>query len=242
MREIVQYARNGGLAGTTDPHYAFSREREKISRYGRLLHHFPSGFARWKTVHSRHALECGADLGAFRVGSRPGTDSSRVSPAFGGSSERRAATRGPIGGARGDDSDSGRGLTPLDLPVLLDENLPAGLTSLLRGQGLEVRTVEGVGLVGSDDSSLLRYACDQRWVFVTQDQDFGQLAFQKQVAYFGVISLRPGILDAEKLLRSILALKDQEVAPPFFLTVRHDREGNIRVRSVPPRSRGRVGQ
>lgn len=103
---------------------------------------------------------------------------------------------------------------------------------MLRDRGISTYTVQDLGLVGEDDTPLLEVAAKKKLVLITQDRDFGRLAFLHGLPYFGVIFLRPGTLDADSILRNLLALNQQDVEPPFFLVVRRDTDGSIRVRSV----------
>lgn len=118
----------------------------------------------------------------------------------------------------------------LDGPLFLDENLPTFLATLLRERGLDARTVEELGFAGKDDSPLLAYAYRERMVLITQDRDFGKLAFLSGEPYYGVVFLRPGTLDSRKILESLLAVEQIEVESPFFLVVHRQSDDSVRVR------------
>lgn len=121
----------------------------------------------------------------------------------------------------------------LERPLLLDENVPEEVVDALRTHDVEARTVREADLGGADDSPILRHAYHHRLVLVTQDRDFGRLAFAQRQAYFGVVYLRPGNLGPKGIVRCLLALRGHRVIPPFFLVVRLT-DSSIQVRLVSP--------
>jgi predicted nuclease of predicted toxin-antitoxin system len=76
------------------------------------------------------------------------------------------------------------------LRLLADENIPGPLVSALRADGHDVAWVVESG-PGTPDPDVLAAAQRENRILITNDRDFGQLAFQlRQTASAGVIQLR----------------------------------------------------
>lgn len=48
-------------------------------------------------------------------------------------------------------------MNPLDFPLLTDENIHPEVVKHLRGQGIDIESVAGAGLLGQSDLAILRY-------------------------------------------------------------------------------------
>lgn len=58
---------------------------------------------------------------------------------------------------------------------LLDEQIPLALAERLTRRGIESHTAVQAGLLGAPDEAYLSRCAVERWVLVTQDQDFLRL-------------------------------------------------------------------
>lgn len=121
----------------------------------------------------------------------------------------------------------------IDFGLLTDENIDAQIVVFLRSQNFDVRDVKEDGLVGSEDTGLLRLAVTENRVVVTHDSDFGTLALAAGEPYVGLIYLRPGHFKPDFTVGTLRTLLKQnpEVMPPFIVVgVRSGRSVKIRVR------------
>lgn len=97
----------------------------------------------------------------------------------------------------------------------LDENVHIALAAALRRRGIDVTTVEGIGLRSADDAKQLAHAAGESRVFVTHDQDFLRLhsegAKHAGIAYCALGSRSIGeMLQALQLIAE--ALSPEEMA------------------------------
>lgn len=122
-------------------------------------------------------------------------------------------------------------MKPLDFPLLCDANVPRVVLEALRARGLNVVSVDAVGLARADDATILEHATREGRVVLTQDADFGTLVVRQGQPHLGIVYLRPGHLRTEPVLQSIDALADakDDVEPPFVAVVEH-RGDHVRVR------------
>jgi predicted nuclease of predicted toxin-antitoxin system len=67
-------------------------------------------------------------------------------------------------------------MRPLDLPLLVDENIHSEVVAYLKSLGKDVRTVHDEQLVGASDKDVLQRAFEQGRAVLTHDSDFGTLA------------------------------------------------------------------
>ena len=94
------------------------------------------------------------------------------------------------------------------LKVLVDEDMPRPVTALLRSLGIDVADVRDVGLKGSTDSEVIRYAREHKMILLSRDKEFANILRYPPGSHCGVIwvnlpytFLRKQILDAvEKFL------------------------------------------
>jgi len=79
------------------------------------------------------------------------------------------------------------------MKLILNENMPATVVQLLRDRGHDVLAVKET-LRGEDDPTILARAQAETRIVVTQDKDFGELAFRRGLpAQCGVILFRLGL-------------------------------------------------
>lgn len=76
------------------------------------------------------------------------------------------------------------------MQLLANENFPRQAVEALRGQGHDVAWIAD-GLAGTKDAEVLALAVRESRVLVTQDKDFGELAFRSKLpATCGVVLFR----------------------------------------------------
>lgn len=122
-----------------------------------------------------------------------------------------------------------------DFALLTDENIDAQVVTFLRLVGFKVCDVKEDGLVGSEDSALLRLALAENRVVLTHDSDFGTLAIAQEEPFIGIIYLRPGHIKPELTLGTIQTLleQDPDLEPPFIVVaVRTGESVRLRIRQT----------
>jgi uncharacterized protein with PIN domain len=77
--------------------------------------------------------------------------------------------------------------------LLADENLHADLVTWPRSQGHDVLYAAEVFLQ-QEDSDLLQIAQSQERIVITDDKDFGELIFRRQMATHGVRLYSPDVI------------------------------------------------
>jgi predicted nuclease of predicted toxin-antitoxin system len=95
----------------------------------------------------------------------------------------------------------------------IDENLPAEIADLLRGQGHDALTVAAQGLAGAADPALASACRAEKLAILTLDLDFGDIRRYPPEDYAGIIVLRPVlqmIPTLERMVAQVLALLGQE--------------------------------
>lgn len=122
-------------------------------------------------------------------------------------------------------------MNPLKFPLLTDENIHPSVVQGLRDWKLDVQTIGEVGLAGQSDLAILRVASRMHRVIVTHDSDFGRLVFLEQLAFPGMVYLRPGHIDPAFTLETLDYLRRQtiEVQVPFVIVADRGRQ-TIRLR------------
>jgi predicted nuclease of predicted toxin-antitoxin system len=102
---------------------------------------------------------------------------------------------------------------------LTDENMPPRAVAWLRQQGFDIFDIKSEGLGGTKDEDILPIAEAQNRVIITQDSDLGNILFQLGLQNSGVIFLRPGHVNSERVIQSLEKLfsTDIEATIPFIL-------------------------
>lgn len=121
----------------------------------------------------------------------------------------------------------------LDLSLLLDENVPEFVLGRLQTEGRDVQSAREAELIGVADSDVIRAARESGRVIVTQDRDFGRLAFRRGETCRGIVFLRPGHLDPTIVLEMLRAAGAMEAPPVPFVAVVHRRAQRLLVRVRP---------
>ncbi len=105
------------------------------------------------------------------------------------------------------------------------------MIDVLRRRGWDVAGVVERGLAGSSDVVVLRSALGEGRVVLTHDSDFGTLAIRGAEPVIGVVYLRPGHIDAARVLEQVDAIRGLAIeAEPPFLLVAQRRGDQVRVR------------
>jgi predicted nuclease of predicted toxin-antitoxin system len=128
-------------------------------------------------------------------------------------------------------------VTPLDFPLLTDENIAPDVVTGLRARGLDLRTAWDEQVIGRPDVEILERASAQGRVVVTHDLAFGRAAIRAGTSFVGIIYLRPGHISAEFVLEIVDALRAStvDVQPPFIAVAeRQQTTVRVRVRTAPP--------
>jgi predicted nuclease of predicted toxin-antitoxin system len=128
-------------------------------------------------------------------------------------------------------------VTPLDFPLLTDENIAPDVIAGLRARGRDLRTAWEEQLIGWPDVDVLERATAQGRVVVTHDLAFGRSAIRAGRSFVGIIYLRPGHISALFVLEivDILRASAVEVQPPFIAVAeRQQATVRVRVRTAPP--------
>jgi predicted nuclease of predicted toxin-antitoxin system len=113
--------------------------------------------------------------------------------------------------------------------LLADENVPGHLVEVLRTRGHDVWWARTEAR-GSADEDLLALAQAQRRILLTQDKDFGVLAFRRRLpAGHGVVLLRLVHLRLTRLVPIVVDALNRGAAQPGKFTVVEEE----RVRIVP---------
>jgi len=116
--------------------------------------------------------------------------------------------------------------------LLVDENMSNSVAADLRGRGHDVFAVKE-SMRGADDSAILAAAQAGLRVIVTQDKDFGELAFRVGLpASYGVILLRLAGDDPDADARRIVAIIESR--PDWSGVFAVADENRVRIRPLPP--------
>ena len=118
------------------------------------------------------------------------------------------------------------------MKFLLDQDVYAATTCLLRDLGHDVVTASEIGCSEALDSQLLTTAKQQQRLLVTRDRDFGRLVFLRRLSS-GVIYLRisPSTVDAgHDELQRVLASYSREQLREAFVIIE---PGRHRFRRLP---------
>jgi predicted nuclease of predicted toxin-antitoxin system len=128
-------------------------------------------------------------------------------------------------------------VTPLDFPLLTDENIAPEVVAGLRARGLDLRTAWDEQLIGRPDVDVLERATAQGRVVITHDLAFGRSAIRAGTSFVGIIYLRPGHISAGFVLEIVDALRasTMDVQPPFIAVAERQQAAvRVRVRTTPP--------
>ena len=115
--------------------------------------------------------------------------------------------------------------------VIVNENITRSVIQALRERGVDVLSVKET-MRGADDSSILKRAEVEQRVVITQDKDFGELAFKHRLpATSGIILFRlSGTSPVDDNQRVVDVFQSRSDWPGNFSVVTDDR---IRIRPLP---------
>jgi len=115
--------------------------------------------------------------------------------------------------------------------LLVNENIPASVVQALRARGHDVLAVKET-LRGADDPTVLARAQAELRLVITQDKDFGELAFRQSLpAECGIILFRlSGDDPVADIARMIEVIESRADWRGQFVVATDDR---VRVRSLP---------
>lgn len=92
--------------------------------------------------------------------------------------------------------------------VLIDENISPIIGEALQAAGQDVRAA-AVACPGALDEELVALAIAEARIVVSEDKDFGNLAFQQGLRPPGLMVRLPSYLPKEKATRLVVVLKRQ---------------------------------
>lgn len=121
--------------------------------------------------------------------------------------------------------------------LLANENIPASAIKKLRAAGFDVLSA-AESMAGASDLDVLARAQSESRVLITQDKDFGELAFRSGLsAACGVILFRlAGGSPDQVAARMTEVASSREVWAGLFAVATDDR---VRIRDLPPASQSR---
>ena len=116
--------------------------------------------------------------------------------------------------------------------LILNENIPTIVVEALRAGGHDVLSVKET-MRGASDAAVVQRANDERRLVVTQDKDFGELAFRRGVrATSGVILFRLSGSTPDADLRRMVSVIEGRTAWEGVFAVATD--NRLRLRLHPP--------
>lgn len=119
------------------------------------------------------------------------------------------------------------------MKFLLDENLPASFSELLRKNDIEARHVSEAGLASTDDDAIVSFAAESGEIIITYDLDFGRIISTLSTLSQSLITIRVTKLNAQIFLHifnNVLSSCQGDLERGAMITVEDDR---LRVRKLP---------
>ncbi len=116
---------------------------------------------------------------------------------------------------------------------LVDESLSPLIAVRLRELGYSAKSVREIGLKGSDDTELVKWALDNNAAIVTGDLDFGELWYWSYRKKLGIIILRMKFYNLEsqysiiKFLHGSKILKNPRIKDSLIIST----SGRYRIRT-----------
>jgi predicted nuclease of predicted toxin-antitoxin system len=116
------------------------------------------------------------------------------------------------------------------MKVKLDENLPAGLQSILAKLGHRVHTAHDEGLAGRTDSDIWEAAQRERLFLITQDLDFSDVRRYIPGTHGGILLVRLASPNRRSLIERVKNLfRDEAVEEwPGCFVVATERKVRVR--------------
>lgn len=116
------------------------------------------------------------------------------------------------------------------MKVKLDENVPAGLVSVLRKHGHDAVTVPDEALTGQPDAAIWDAAQRENRLVLTMDRRFADVRSLGRVAHAGIIMLRPATQGLKAIRALFQSLVDQHPLEAFTGAIVIVDDRRIRVR------------
>lgn len=98
------------------------------------------------------------------------------------------------------------------MKIVADEGVDKPIVSTLRAAGFEVRYI-AEEIPGAEDPAVLASAADRDCVLVTNDKDFGELVFRRQLSSAGIVLIR---------LQGLSSLSKGQIVADAFRTHGHE--------------------
>jgi predicted nuclease of predicted toxin-antitoxin system len=120
------------------------------------------------------------------------------------------------------------------LRFLTDENIDVELLEFLRDNNCDVFDIKEAKLFRLSDRAILELAHQEQRVVISQDSDFGTLVFRDNLAFFGIIYLRPGHADPGVHVQTLKTIFETNplVYPPFLIVgENHGEKVKLRIRT-----------
>src|SRR5689334_21894978 len=107
-----------------------------------------------------------------------------------------------------------------DFGWVADENISPRVALALK-EVLDITTAKEAGLLQAKDEQILAYGLANNRIILTQDSDFGTLAFASSKPFLGIVYLRPGNYNPQECQTAIrhLLVNVVEVKPPFIVVL-----------------------
>ena len=101
------------------------------------------------------------------------------------------------------------------MKFLVDADLPKSTAGIIAEAGFEVKDVRNIGLGQSEDTEILNYAQEKRYIIITRDLGFGEM-FHSRKPRTGLIILRLPFHFTAKQINKVLfeflkSIKEEEI-------------------------------
>lgn len=121
-------------------------------------------------------------------------------------------------------------MLPDGFKFLVDESTGVKVVHALRIEGFDVQSVFE-SFPGISDTQIIQYAYNDGRIIITNDKDFGELIYRKQMPAVGVILLRLKDESSENKIKIVLEVIDKYITrlkSNFIVAT----ENNIRIRPL----------
>lgn len=115
--------------------------------------------------------------------------------------------------------------------ILVDEDLPQAIVTLLKDRGYEAEHVRELGLGGESDQTVLAKAQDREAMLVTADLDFANTLRYPIGMYKGIIVMRfPDYFRRDQILSMLNRFLDSTSLEPLINTLTIVEPASYRIR------------
>lgn len=112
----------------------------------------------------------------------------------------------------------------------IDENMPIDVADLLRQAGHDCHTVYDEGLSGAVDATVFARCQAEQRVLITLDLDFADIRAYPPADTAGIVVLRPGEPDRERVLRIVARILPLFSGEPIGQRLWVVEEDRVRIR------------